>query len=58
METFYIKGSCRNEWISNIWDIYPISVTVLQVPKFDSTLITILKLFLYTMPSVDFEKKI
>jgi hypothetical protein len=27
METFYIKGSCRNEWISNIWDIYPISIT-------------------------------
>jgi len=27
METFYIKGSCRNEWISNIWDVYPISIT-------------------------------
>ena len=27
METFYIKGSCRNEWISNIWDLYPISIT-------------------------------
>jgi len=30
METFYIKGSCRNEWISNIWDVYPISITVIK----------------------------
>ena len=30
METFYIKGSCRNEWISNIWDVYPISITKLS----------------------------
>ena len=27
METFYVKGSCSNEWISNIWDVYPISIT-------------------------------
>ena len=30
METFYIKGSCRNEWISNIWNIYPISITMIM----------------------------
>jgi hypothetical protein len=30
METFYIEGSCRNEWISNIWDIYPISITMIM----------------------------
>ena len=27
IETFYIKGSCSNEWISNIWDVYTISIT-------------------------------
>jgi hypothetical protein len=29
IETFYIKGSCSNEWVSNIWDIYTISITLL-----------------------------
>ena len=27
IETFYIKGSCSNEWVSNIWDVYTISIT-------------------------------
>ena len=30
METFYIKDSCSNEWISNIWDIYTISITLMK----------------------------
>jgi hypothetical protein len=28
IETFYIKGSCSNEWVSNMWDVYTISITI------------------------------
>ena len=38
METFYIKGSCRNEWISNIWDIYPISITTVSMQRLSATI--------------------
>ena len=31
METLYNKGLCRNKGISNIWNIYPISITTLDI---------------------------
>jgi hypothetical protein len=44
METFYIKGLCRSEQISNIWTVFPISITSSHLCKLEMPVLHILQI--------------